>query len=530
MAMTTMPDVKRVPGGTLWSNTYHLFTARVYTPENDLPGQVINLGFKAPCLTVLEEKPMSEEEIIAFAEKTGLKRLAASFDSSVIFIAPVSGDWEKENEELYKELIAETKIGPFYKDGVLIQKNFFRPVPDTYFIRGAIFRVCLFGKGKAADWAAKHLMKTVNGEYLWGPGVITPSALCLEGLSVIPAPERDDIAVISLGNSEKVNEALRSSCKYLLEKDQSADYEADWRGFTVRFKRWCGVIDEEPEFDTNGVIEEYGLEEITTSPENTGRYQGTETHPVGYFAYYNKGLLEKGPLPTVITFHGGGDSALHIAHVSGWWRVAAKYNFLSICVENHMDVTATEAVELVEKLKKKYPIDTTRLYATGFSMGGCKTWDLYQEYPGLFAALAPMDATFDVGLNMFGAKAPRLNRDTPVPVFYAGGEETPLPELPFQADKCTDRMAYVFEVNKIRTPYDVKFDAQEKWANRIWGVNGDSTEKIYDESRDAVLTLHRFKDTEGKEMLALASISPQGHECRQHTCEQAWLFMSRYHR
>ena len=52
MAMTTMPDVKRVPGGTLWSNTYNLFTARVYTPENDLPGQVINLGFKAPCLTV----------------------------------------------------------------------------------------------------------------------------------------------------------------------------------------------------------------------------------------------------------------------------------------------------------------------------------------------------------------------------------------------------------------------------------------------------------------------------------------------
>ncbi|MBO2518064.1 MAG: hypothetical protein CW338_12480 [Clostridiales bacterium] len=163
-------------------------------------------------------------------------------------------------------------------------------------------------------------------------------------------------------------------------------------------------------------------------------------------------------------------------------------------------------------------------------MGGCKTWDMYQEYPERFAALAPMDATFDVGKNMFGQDAPRLNRDTPVPVFYAGGEETPLPELPFQADKCTERIAYVFDVNGIRKPYNVSFDDQSSWENRIWGVNGDSTEKIFDETRNAVLTLHRFNDKAGKEMLALASISPQGHECRQHTCEQAWLFMSRYRR
>ncbi|MBO2517927.1 MAG: hypothetical protein CW338_11780, partial [Clostridiales bacterium] len=362
MPMMTMPEVKKVQGGTLWSNTYNLFTARVYTPENDLPGQIINLGFKAPCLTVLAEKEWDDDGIIAFAVKSGLAKLAASFDSSVIFISPNSGDWDREDEELYKEFIAETKIGPFYKDGVLIQKNFFRPVPDTYFIRGAIFRVCLYGKGKSADYVARNLLRTVNGQYLWGPGEITPSAACLEGLSVVPAPERDDIAVISVNNSAAVNDALKAKCRYFLQKEK-ADYEQDWRGFTVRFKRWCGVIEEEPEFDTNGVIEEYGVEEITTSPDDNGRFRGTATHPVGYFAYYNKGLPEKGPLPTVITFHGGGDSALHIAHVSGWWRVAAKYSFLSICVENHMDVTATEAMKLVEKLRAKYPIDMTSLYA-----------------------------------------------------------------------------------------------------------------------------------------------------------------------
>ena len=531
MSMKTMPDAVKVSGGTMWTHRYELFSAKVYTPENDLPGQVINFGFKAPYLVVLEETPMTEEAAVAYARETGLAALAASFDTSVVFISPnTAGGWADAPAEIYAELIRETKIGPFYENGVLIQKDFFGKGPDTYYIRGAIFRVCLYGRGAAADWIAENCLKTLQGEYLWGPGEITPSAVCLENLSKAAVPERDDIAVISVGNSEEINLTFRSKCRYLLEKDK-AEYEKDWRGFTVRFKRWCGKIEEEPDFSVNGAVEEYDVISVKTSPDNNGRYKGTETHPLGYFAYYPYGLLqEEGGQPVVIAFHGGGDSALHICHVSGWWRIAHRNRFLLIAVENHMDVTATEVQKLISHLKQKYPVDEHRIYATGFSMGGCKTWDQFQEYPETFAALAPMDATFDVGLNMFGRPAPRVNRDVPVPLFYAGGEETPLPELPFQADKCTERIAYVFEVNRLKTPYHVKFEERAEWNDKIWGIPGDRVEKVYDYSREATLTLNRFDDINGKEMTVLGSVSPQGHECREHTCEAAWNFMKNYTR
>jgi hypothetical protein len=142
-----------------------------------------------------------------------------------------------------------------------------------------------------------------------------------------------------------------------------------------------------------------------------------------------------------------------------------------------------------------------------------------------------MSATFEVGLNVYGQPAPKpINRDTPVPVFYAGGEITPLPELPFQAAKCLERMAYVLEVNQAERACNVSFEEQEGWTNPIWGICGDRTETIHDASRDSDLTIHYFVSRDGVERTAFASISGQGHECREHTCEHAWRFMSRFTR
>ena len=188
-------------------------------------------------------------------------------------------------------------------------------------------------------------------------------------------------------------------------------------------------------------------------------------------------------------------------------------------------------MELLKILKEKYPIDAHRIYASGFSMGGCKSWDLFQEYPETFAALAPMDATFEVGLNVYGQPAPvEINRTHPVPVFYAGGEDSPLPELPFQAEKCCDRIRYVFAVNRLKKPYTARFEEKDSWSGSIWGIEGDSVEKLRDEPRNSTLTIHYFEDENGVCTTALASISNQGHDCRPHTCEAAWQFMSRFTR
>ena len=240
--------------------------------------------------------------------------------------------------------------------------------------------------------------------------------------------------------------------------------------------------------------------------------------------------MNKEEVPLVLCFHGGGDSAMCMVTLSDWHLVASKHDFLLVSVENHLNSTATEMMHLLAHLKQKYSIDSERIYATGFSMGGCKTWDMFQEYPDVFAALAPMSATFDVGLNVYGQPVENINREAPVPVFYVGGEKTPLPELPFQEQKCVNRMAYVLEVNKAKTPYDVSFEEKDSWENPIWGMDGDMIFRARDNHRGSVLTMHLFESENGCCYSIFASADNQQHEMRHLNCENAWKFFEQFRR
>lgn len=45
---------------------------------------------------------------------------------------------------------------------------------------------------------------------------------------------------------------------------------------------------------------------------------------------------------------------------------------------------------LIDEIIKNYPVDPSRIYLTGLSMGGYGTWDLAILYPQKFAAIAPI--------------------------------------------------------------------------------------------------------------------------------------------
>lgn len=516
-----------------WEYTFEFFKTKVYVPANNLPDNIINYGYDAPYLLVFEEKEMDMDAAKLYADNTGLAQIASEYASSVVFIYPTGEDgWKGATKDLWIELISKSKIHEYHKDGYAILNNRFTKQCDGYAIRGAIFRTFIFSKGASADYVATNLIDTIDGEGLWGPAVITPTACVLESLSVEPKILRKDMPIASLANSDSLNEKINEQVKDFICMPES-DYIAVFNEFLKPYKRWgwVGDLSKEEDLKALGMTEEAGIANLETSKDNLGDDKETNRHEVGYLAYYNDNLFEKGAAPLVLCFHGGGDSAKHIAKVSEWYRVAKDHDFLLICVENHLNSTATEMMELIEILKDRYNIDSTRIYATGFSMGGCKSWDLYQEYPQVFAGLAPMDATFDVGRNIFDQVVEKgINEDVLVPIFYAGGEITPLPELPFQEKKCLDRMQYVFKVNKVKKALNVKIENVTEWVNPIWGIDGDRIEKIYDESRDATLTLHYFDSEDGNCYSVFGSIDNQGHECRYHTCEQAWSFISQFRR
>ncbi len=531
MGMMERPAVtKLADGGVCWEHTFERFQLKAYVPASEIDGEALNYTFRAPLLMILEEKPMTMEEAVAWADANGLRDVAAAADGAVLYIYPTKeGGWAAEDEGLYAAVIAEVKMNPFYQDGIVEITDFFTREFKGYNIRGAIFRADVYGFGASADYIANNLLRTLQGEYLWGPGEITPAMCSMERLSVIPSPERKDIGILSVGNSDAVNAGF-TGCENLLIK-ASADYAADFKAFVRKFKMWCGNMEIEPDFEAMNMVEETGVITVPTSSDNAGLYKGTETHKVGYFAYYNKDTFDKGPAPLLLGFHGGGDSAMFLTFVSGWYAVAHQYGFLYVALENHQNITATEVVSVIAHLKERYAIDEHRIYASGFSMGSGKTWDMYQEYPSIFAGLAPASALFPVYNNPFGKQlGDKLNKTVSVPIFYSGGECSHLPELPVQAASGLERIQYAAEVNRLQKRFDVNYDERESWEDPMYGMKADREEKVFDESRGSTLTIRYYDSEDGVCRTAFASVSGQVHECRRHTNENAWKFISQFTR
>ena len=531
MAMKERPQVRPVNGGKCWEHTFDKFELKVFVPDNDIDGQTNNYSFRAPLLLVFEEQKQDMESAVKFASESGLAKIAASVDSSVLFVYPTAeSGWKGADASFYAAVIAEIKMIPVYTDGYVEDHDFFTQTFNGYFVRGAKFRTDIYSFGESADYVAKNLLTTLEGEYLWGPGEITPAMCSMEGLSVTPDVKRRDIAVLSVGNSDEINKAF-DGCENLLIKDK-AEYESDYYSFVKKFKMWCGKIELEPDFDALDMTEDVGCAEVKTSPDNRSPFKDQPTHKVGYFAYYNNGIFDNGPVPLVIGFHGGGDSSMYLTFVAGWWEIAHKYGFLFVSIENHQFVTATEAAEVIAQLKKRYNIDEHRIYATGFSMGSGKTWDMYQEYPEIFAGIMPASALFPVYTTFFGEPVTdRLNKTVSVPIFYSGGEDSHLPELPCHDKSCVERVVYSAQVNKLAKKFDgLSFDDKDNWEDPIWGIAPDRTEKVFDPSRGSTLTINYYNSEDGVCRTAFASVSGQVHECRQHSCENAWKFISQFTR
>lgn len=89
------------------------------------------------------------------------------------------------------------------------------------------------------------------------------------------------------------------------------------------------------------------------------------------------------------------------------------YDSKAVAISDEM----TLALAIVDHLVTELPVDTTRVYVTGRSMGGFATWDAIARRPDFFAAAVPIAGGGDP--RMAGAW-----RDLPIWAFASAGDTT----------------------------------------------------------------------------------------------------------
>ena len=80
----------------------------------------------------------------------------------------------------------------------------------------------------------------------------------------------------------------------------------------------------------------------------------------------------------------------------GWSDFSGARNGTDIVFQSAPSKPMALLMALIQDFKKKFPVDTNRIYITGLSMGAFGTFDLLVRQPNLFAAAVPVCGGGDV--------------------------------------------------------------------------------------------------------------------------------------
>lgn len=483
-----------------------------------------------PIILVFGHEKYNEESAKQTAVESGLAEIADREGSIVAFINPEGESWRPSDVNSYNEVLSKftenERIATITGDG---------PYP------GWFERIYVYAEGSGADFVAENLAKEVLYEQQppWGTRDATPAFITLFNNTVLPAsPDPafgQDIPIIAVNPVERTEERLKALNEknkiYAVKtsevtkgfvKDIVLSTYEELSGTTRRLE---SVIIRVPNYEAEGIKETIEVRELSTGPIRYREYIPNDLD-----------LDKESTIPLVITFHGGGNTAEHQAWVSEWPLVGKKHGFMVVSVDRHVERTASDMIELLEILFKEYPaIDKTRVYATGFSMGGVKTWNLGAKFPQYFAAIAPWGAGFipEDAKEFIPAKSnPELIEQLEMlpytlPLFYIAGGTSPLPELPSQPEKniMDDALAFFLKMNKVVDRYE--YDESE---DKTWGIAPTKTYSLHNEVLDFNTVVSLYPSEDNQIYTALAVDVEKSHVVHGMNSWITWDFIRRFSR
>jgi pimeloyl-ACP methyl ester carboxylesterase len=428
--------------------------------------------------------------------------------------------------------------GLVFVNGVAVRTNA-ETGEQTLVYPGSLHGSQFIGEGKGADFIARNWLKNNAFKANYGPqegfeGFCPPCGValfCPSELAVNPE-DGPEIPLAIVNGPENVQEVAdsynRGSISYELVRDPEVT------GFDAELvvKLYDDVVGayhfaqtafrKSPQYTISGIREYNGKRTVSTG--NTLEYYGYIPEELD--------LTVPASVPLFMYFHGGGGEGEAMLDWTDWVKVGKEKGFAVLSVDQHYAYTSNEVIELLDQLIAENPwIDTTRIYAGGFSMGGGKTWNLAVKFPERLAGVVPTAAGWmNEGEGGWGAPMDEsiIKEGVLLPVFYVGGGASFLPEFP--AAEPTNVNAVMKAVWKMNNLGEYAFD--EASGSR-WGAAPYSTEAL--QNFDNVGTIQQlvidsFRSPDGNIYTCLCTDRNMPHNQSGKNAHVAWEFISKFSR
>ena len=523
-------------GGKSTGGSFYL-----YSPEHPHDYDILSNCMNG-VVFVYPDKPLADEDAAeALIAELGLDEIAESFPAYIILPLPQNGEsWTEADLDLYWE-------AQFFLAGGLVDAN--TQPPQGEYVRHTMNTLqYVIGEGSGASFIHNVLSQNaarIAGIAAFGGEIDEDLPI---GLSVpaylVNAPE----SVVSYWRaangtdagegSEFYNSTYVQKKVFVAEGGDTFDREnvqTAWRNILSRTMR-LGVaanvvvttMDQSEWVLMDWLeLEDIGLNRYTfefDAASGTAEYY-TEYKTKSYDTVhlYVPAAVESEPdkaVPLLVTLHGGSDDPLNIVMGCGWAQKAVDENFIIVSPSNEDPDHVISILDYVDGL---YNIDHSRIYVTGFSMGGMGASNVGKAHPEVFAAIAPMGSAGGSYIEDFDSSG----YDLPVCMIVGGSDNLNVSEDengdPVVGGMMPASITQAFEINELN-PGEKDYSA-----NPYWGYTPNQYQVVIDKDLEWRISSF-YRDDFAAPMVQCVTLIGAGHSNADYMATIAWDFMSRFAR
>ncbi len=480
----------------------------------------------------------SSDEALLGMQKNGLVDLAE--ENSIYLIAPnpvAGGSWSEKDFGLYQD-IQEWLYGG-RGEVLFFTQNEVRATSNLTYVAA---------EGSGATWVNDVLASGDNGKRVaavltFGGTVSNPSKKSLSIPAFLAGCSTDAVAFYkSLNGVDTEQETgvfINSSfpLKKVIVKNSKAAFSKkiiqqawdDLFSTTARFNVDGAAVLTPSVFYLNERLncEKLGITRVEHLNEKLA--DGTEAIWYDYIPSSVSADMSK-KVPLVIAFHGKDGDPEDIADSAGWAAKAAEEGFILVAPDYPDQGITSEnnsiVLQILDYALETYPVDESRIYLTGFSMGGVMSGFVGLQNPDKIAAVAIMGSTgyYD---DAFVEMVESDKADNDLPFLLLIGKKDMLNISMDAAGSPVIGNIYPGSIDLLFKYNELGDAAKDYAAYPYWGFATDDWKTVEDKGLHYDIS---FLNKNGKTAAEFVLFEEAGHTHADYYATIGWDFLSQYHK